>query len=111
MWVDPSVIYQMFLKNHQVQDKLDRISSGSRATSIRSSFDGHSPRSPQHPSRPRAEDVYEIICNDMILPLGMTLAAVRQYIWKSSAELVLYYRRKKVQKFSGDPHDAGTSRM
>jgi len=88
------------LKYDQVQDKLERLSSGSKAPSIRSSFDGPSPRSPQHPPRPRAEDIYEIICNDMVLPLGMTLAVVRQYVWKSSAELVLYYKRKRVQKIS-----------
>jgi len=41
-----------------------------------------------------AEEEFEILCNDMILPANMTLAAVRHYIWKQSADLVLHYRRK-----------------
>lgn len=44
--------------------------------------------------KPRAEDVYEILCNDAVLPLDMTLAAVRQFIWRSAGELVMHYRRK-----------------
>ncbi|EJD00580.1 uncharacterized protein FOMMEDRAFT_142415 [Fomitiporia mediterranea MF3/22] len=43
---------------------------------------------------PRAEDVYEILCNDQVLSLEMTLAAVRQFVWRSSGELIMYYRRK-----------------
>lgn len=42
----------------------------------------------------RPEDLYEILCNDTILPLDMTLAAVRQYVWRQAGELVMYYRRK-----------------
>ncbi|KAF9522883.1 hypothetical protein CPB83DRAFT_776377 [Crepidotus variabilis] len=86
--------------NH-VQDKLDRMSSGSRAPSVRSSVDGnspHTPHSPNSPPRPRSEDAYEILCNDTLLPYGMSLAAVRQYVWKSSAELVMCYRRRKTLK-------------
>lgn len=37
---------------------------------------------------------YEITCNDVLLPLGMSLAAVRQYVWKQSTELIMYYRRR-----------------
>lgn len=39
---------------------------------------------------------YEILCNEMVLPLTMTLAAVRQFVWKQSSELVMHYRRKRV---------------
>ncbi|KAJ3500729.1 hypothetical protein NLJ89_g9660 [Agrocybe chaxingu] len=74
-----------------VQDKLERMSAGSRAGSIRSSVEGQAAAA----LRPRAEDVYEILCNETLLSLEMTLAAVRQYIWKQSAELVLHYRRKR----------------
>ena len=61
---------------------------------------GHIPYPPgiQHPPAqelPRAEDVYEILCNEQVLPLDMTLAAVRQFIWRQAAELVMYYRRKQ----------------
>ncbi|KAI9069649.1 hypothetical protein FKP32DRAFT_1640619 [Trametes sanguinea] len=96
------------LTNH-VQDKLDRIAAGlpspshpaSNATTPRSSFDTRSlasgrARSEHHEHRPRAEEQYEILCNDMVLPLDMTLAAVRQFVWRQSAELVMHYRRKRV---------------
>lgn len=43
---------------------------------------------------PRAEDVYEILCNEQVLPLDMTLAAVRQFVWRQAGELVMSYRRK-----------------
>jgi WD repeat-containing protein 48 len=49
---------------------------------------------PHSGGRQRAEELYEILCNDAVLPLDMTLAAVRQFVWRSSAELVLHYRRK-----------------
>ena len=42
----------------------------------------------------KPEDLYEILCNDTVLPLDMTLAAVRQYVWRQVGELVMYYRRK-----------------
>ena len=45
--------------------------------------------------RLRPEDQYEILCNEAVLPLDMTLASVRQFIWRQSGELVMYYRRKK----------------
>jgi WD repeat-containing protein 48 len=85
--------------NHQVQEKLGRIaaSTGSSATTPRSSVDAlgrSSPTSPLKTRGPRAEDVYEILCNDMVLPLDMTLAAVRQYIWRQASELTMYYRRR-----------------
>ncbi|KAG7440883.1 WD40 repeat-like protein [Guyanagaster necrorhizus] len=79
-----------------VQEKLDKITSNSnsRAASIRSSVEstGHHERT--RSPRPRAEDLYEILCNDILLPLDMSLAAVRYYVWKQSAELTMHYRRK-----------------
>ncbi|EJD38181.1 hypothetical protein AURDEDRAFT_187845 [Auricularia subglabra TFB-10046 SS5] len=38
---------------------------------------------------------YELLCNDMVLPAEMTLATVRQYVWKSSSDLVMHYHRSK----------------
>ncbi|GBE85633.1 hypothetical protein SCP_0801520 [Sparassis crispa] len=87
---------------YHVQDKLDRLTGSHLPTSTnntpRSSFDSRS-RSPttsrrEADPRPRAEDLYEVLCNDVVLPLDMTLAAVRQYIWRQSSELCMYYRRK-----------------
>ena len=30
----------------------------------------------------------------MLLPLDMTLASVRQFVWRNTTELVMHYRRK-----------------
>ncbi|PIL26820.1 transporter [Ganoderma sinense ZZ0214-1] len=88
-----------------VQDKLDKIASGggnspvSMSMTPRSSIDRRSTssaRARDHDSRPRADELYEILCNGIILSLDMTLAAVRQYIWRQSGELVMHYRRKAV---------------
>ncbi|TFK51249.1 WD40 repeat-like protein [Heliocybe sulcata] len=79
---------------YHVQDKLDRIASSSSFTTPRSSFDSGRPRDTAAHPRPRAEEHYEILCSDLVLPLDMTLAAVRQYVWRQSGELVMYYRRR-----------------
>ncbi|KAI0759295.1 hypothetical protein BD413DRAFT_488036 [Trametes elegans] len=88
------------LTNH-VQDKLDKIAAGAHspgAATPRSSFDTRSLSSrgarSEHEAKPRADELYEILCNDVVLPLDMTLAAVRQFVWRQSAELVMHYRRK-----------------
>lgn len=109
----------------QVQDKLEKITNG-RSTSPpvahpgtptpRSSTDtrshsshGGSKHRDGDQVKPRAEDMYEILCNDLLLPLDMTLAAVRQFVWKQNGELTMHYRRKtKVNSTStsasrGDP--------
>ncbi|KIJ53413.1 hypothetical protein M422DRAFT_222750 [Sphaerobolus stellatus SS14] len=94
-----------------VQDKIDKPDSrtGSRAGSIsdatpRSSMERSSPTFHRTASshrldsevakRPRPEDIYELLCSDVVLPLNMTLASIRHYIWRSSSELLLFYRRK-----------------
>ena len=45
-------------------------------------------------SKPKPDDLYEILCNDVLLPLDMTLAAVRQFVWRQAAELILHYRKR-----------------
>jgi len=42
----------------------------------------------QQPVKP----VVEIVCNDQVLPLEMSLATVRAYIWKKPEDLCLQYR-------------------
>ncbi|KAG8685410.1 hypothetical protein FRC09_014761 [Ceratobasidium sp. 395] len=41
------------------------------------------------------EREYEILCNEQVLNIGTTLAAVRQYVWRNSGELVMHYRVKE----------------
>ena len=70
---------------------MDRLAGRTpRSSSDRSATPGAGTR----PERPKPEDAFEILCNDVVLPLDATLAAVRQYIWRQSGELVMYYRRK-----------------
>ncbi|KAH0830595.1 hypothetical protein J3R83DRAFT_2050 [Lanmaoa asiatica] len=77
---------------HHVQEKLEKLASTANSTST-SSVDTPTPDSPTTKNfRTRAEDTYEILCNDMVLSLDMTLAAVRQYFWRQSSELTMYYR-------------------
>ncbi|KDQ58057.1 hypothetical protein JAAARDRAFT_129692 [Jaapia argillacea MUCL 33604] len=76
---------------YHVQDKLDRM-AGNVGHTPRSSFESSKGR--DSTSRARAEDQFEILCNDYVLPLDMTLAAVRQYVWRQTAELVMHYRRR-----------------
>ncbi|KAJ7591000.1 hypothetical protein C8J56DRAFT_1003600 [Mycena floridula] len=64
----------------------------SRSDSMRSSLEGH--ESQTKGSKLRAEDLYEVLCNEVLLPLDMTLAVARQYVWRQSTELVIHYRRK-----------------
>ncbi|KAG8710703.1 hypothetical protein FRC11_004212 [Ceratobasidium sp. 423] len=35
---------------------------------------------------------YEVLCNEQVLDIGMTLAAVRQFVWRNAGELVMHYR-------------------
>jgi WD repeat-containing protein 48 len=73
----------------QVQEKLEKLSGS--PTSLRPPAHDDTPTS--H-GRVGGEDLYEILCNDAVLPLDMTLAAVRHYFWRQSGELVMHYRSK-----------------
>ena len=100
MYVDQSskirpLMLTNYTEHNQVQDKLDRLQSGSKPVeTVRSSVDSQGPA--QVASQPTAaEDLYEILCNDTLLPYEMTLAAVRQFVWRQGTELVMHYRRKR----------------
>ncbi|KAF9510485.1 hypothetical protein BS47DRAFT_1300152, partial [Hydnum rufescens UP504] len=54
----------------------------------------HHDAAPVLPRYSRAVESFEILCNDMVLPVNMTLAAVRHYVWRQSGELVMHYRRR-----------------
>jgi hypothetical protein len=43
----------------------------------------------------RPDELWEIVCNETVLPHNMTLAVVRQHVWRQSGEVVLHYRRKR----------------
>jgi WD repeat-containing protein 48 len=88
-------MFTNLMKHNQVQDKLDRLQSGSKPVeTVRSSVDSQGPV--QAESQSTADDLYEILCNDTLLPYEMTLAAVRQFVWRQGTELVMYYRRKRI---------------
>ena len=80
---------------HQVHEKMEKLLPDTN-TRPRASAEGQEQQSPPpSPPKPRAEDMYEILCNDLVLPYDMTLAAIRQFVWKQSSELVMHYRRKQ----------------
>ncbi|OJA18527.1 hypothetical protein AZE42_06653 [Rhizopogon vesiculosus] len=81
---------------HHVQEKLEKLSGS--PTSL------HPPAHDDNPNshdRARGEDIYEVLCNDAVLPLDMTLAAVRHYFWRQAGELVMHYRSKIRTSASG----------
>lgn len=51
-----------------------------------------------------AEDVLEVLCNGVVVPMTMTLAATKQYIWQapglgggsSGMDVVLQYRWRRM---------------
>ncbi|KAG8892608.1 hypothetical protein FRB99_002587 [Tulasnella sp. 403] len=49
---------------------------------------------PPVPEEAKLEDTYELLCNEMALPVTMTIGAVRHYVWRQGGELTMYYRRK-----------------
>ena len=55
--------------------------------------------------RAKPEEIYEILCNDEVLSLDMTLAAVRQYFWRQSSELVMHYRLRRREAILHDDAD------
>lgn len=81
-----------------VQDKLEKMAASESkhsAVSTRLSLDHHPVQEePTVLGKGKPEDQYEVLCNDTLLPLDMTLAAVRQFVWRQSGELVMHYRRK-----------------
>ncbi|KAI6150734.1 hypothetical protein BKA82DRAFT_122050 [Pisolithus tinctorius] len=75
---------------HHVQEKLEKLSGPPGSPAM--SFSHLELTAPNRQHRARAEEVYEILCNDSVLPLNMTLGAVRHYFWRHSSELVMHYR-------------------
>ncbi|KAG8853595.1 hypothetical protein FRC20_001191 [Serendipita sp. 405] len=43
----------------------------------------------------RPEDLFELLCHEMVLPNQMTLGAAKHFHWKGGGELVMDYRRKR----------------
>ncbi|KAI9438924.1 WD40 repeat-like protein [Lactarius indigo] len=109
-----------------VQDKIEKMSVGTRSMtasphpSPRSSMDAHghsraqtslspTPIAHEHQHHPPPEDIWEIVCIDTVLPINMTLAAVRQYVWRQSGEVVLYYRRRRSSAHKEEQRPAATT--
>ncbi|KAK7740374.1 hypothetical protein SLS63_001577 [Diaporthe eres] len=45
-----------------------------------------------NPDMMKAEEYLELYCNEQLLPINMTLATLRAYIWKGGNDVVLYYK-------------------
>ncbi|CAN8104053.1 unnamed protein product [Discula destructiva] len=46
----------------------------------------------QNPAALKPEEYLELYCNDQQLPIDMTLATLRAYIWKNANDVVLHYK-------------------
>ncbi|KUI73640.1 hypothetical protein VM1G_09491 [Cytospora mali] len=46
----------------------------------------------QNPDAMKPEEYLELYCNEQLLPIDMTLATLRAYIWKGGNDVVLYYK-------------------
>ncbi|CAM6010791.1 unnamed protein product [Sphagnum balticum] len=76
-----------------LEDSVSETSTTGRQGSQQAVGNGYVPFRPgsrvwQQPVKP----VVEIVCNDQVLPLEMSLATVRAYIWKKPEDLCLQYR-------------------
>ncbi|TGZ83715.1 WD40 repeat-like protein [Ascodesmis nigricans] len=45
----------------------------------------------------KPEDWLELLCHDQLVPLTMTLATIRSYMWKNNGDVTLSFRRKIVK--------------
>ncbi|KAI6022697.1 hypothetical protein EDC04DRAFT_2935218 [Pisolithus marmoratus] len=85
---------------HHVQEKLEKLSGQPGSPALSFSHLELTASNRQH--RARAEEIYEILCSDLVVPLDMTLGAVRHYFWRQSSELVMHYRLHKRQSTYND---------
>jgi hypothetical protein len=44
----------------------------------------------------KPEECIELVCNGFVLPPKMTLAAVRQFVWRQGGDILIQYRRKEM---------------
>ncbi|XP_006457085.1 hypothetical protein AGABI2DRAFT_229354 [Agaricus bisporus var. bisporus H97] len=94
-------VWKIALHVQEKMEKLSKSTSASRAPSIgddniHSRNNSNNTQQSPNLTLTRIGEEYEILCNEMVLPLTMTLAAVRQFVWKQSSELVMHYRRKRI---------------
>jgi WD repeat-containing protein 48 len=93
------IVLPFTLMCEKVQEKLEKLANSSNSGTPRTSQESGSGG-----IKPKPEDLYEILCNDTLLPLNMTLAAARQYVWRQAPELIMYYRKR----MAASPHPKGS---
>ncbi|KAL5364102.1 hypothetical protein BJX96DRAFT_156763 [Aspergillus floccosus] len=73
---------------------------------------------PPNPDEPedgamKPEEYLELYCQKMLIPPNMTLATIRAHIWRSSGDMVLYYKangKKEIKSTaSSQDHEAGSN--
>lgn len=69
------------------------VTRNRRSSSTKSVVDGKE----MTPAR-RAEQLYELLCHGVLIPNDMTLATVKQFMWRQGGELVMEYRRKQSRR-------------
>jgi WD repeat-containing protein 48 len=85
------VVDRLDFFHHQVAPVLPRNVSHTSLASHNSAQSASSTLKPAYLNR-QPEEIVELICGNTVVPPRATLAAVRQYAFKKSGELVLHYR-------------------
>jgi len=45
------------------------------------------------------------VCNGMVLPVKMTLGAVRAFVFRGGGDIVIGYRLRKVEEYEDEDQD------
>jgi len=88
----PRILRVRKVINYVVRDMSEQAASSSSSTTG-GGANSHQGRSGGGSGGPLEESELEIVCNNRVLPLDMSLAAVRHFVWRSPEELELLYRR------------------
>lgn len=53
----------------------------------------------------KPEEIIELVCNGMVLPVKMTLGAVRAFVFRGGGDIVIGYRLRKVEEYEDEDQD------
>lgn len=86
------VLEKMVLDKPPEEGSTDAVSSSSHGSSQQHTANGGGFRTGIRVWQQKTKPEVEILCNQQVLPPEMSLATVRQYVWKKPDDLYLFYR-------------------
>uniref|UniRef100_A0A1B6DBC4 WD repeat-containing protein 48 homolog n=1 Tax=Clastoptera arizonana TaxID=38151 RepID=A0A1B6DBC4_9HEMI len=84
-----------FIQMHKVAEHVYEKILGSDMSSITVSTSPGTERNEDQDNGSLIEDKVELLCNDQVLDSNMDLRTVRQFIWKSSGDLMIHFKPLK----------------